>query len=72
MGVKLVPKDGLCLTEGYNALNTGRGCKKVPLLLHYEILSKVEKFHININIDKVPTKYVPVGQSSLAKKIWAN
>ena len=28
MGVKLVPKDGFCLTDHYNALNTRRSCKK--------------------------------------------
>ena len=28
----------------------------------------VEKFDIIINIDQTPIKYVPVGQSSLAKK----
>lgn len=46
--------------------------KEAKLLFHHDIVSKVEKFKIPhsliINLDQTPTKYVPVGRSSLAKK----
>ena len=46
--------------------------KEVTLLFHHDIASKVEKFSILhsliINLDRKPTKYVPVGQTTLAKK----
>ena len=42
--------------------------KEATLLFHYDIVSKVERFDIVININQTPIKYVPVGQSSLAKK----
>ena len=46
--------------------------KEIKLLFHHDIASKVEKFSILhsliINLDKTPTKYVPVGRTTLAKK----
>ena len=46
--------------------------KEVKLLFHHDIASKVEKFSIPhsliINLDQTPTKYVPVGRTTLAKK----
>ena len=46
--------------------------KEIKLLFHHDIASKVEKFSIPhsliINLDQTPTKYVPVGRTTLAKK----
>ena len=46
--------------------------KEIKLLFHHDIASKVEKFSIPylliINLDQMPTKYVPVGWTTLAKK----
>ena len=46
--------------------------KEIKLLFHHDIASKVEKFGILhsliINQDQTPTKYVPVGRTTLAKK----
>ena len=46
--------------------------KEAKLLFHHDIVSTVDKFNIPesliINIDQTPTKYVPVGRLSLAKK----
>ena len=46
--------------------------KEIKLLFHHDIASKVEKFSIPhsliINLDQTPTEYVPVGQTTLAKK----
>ena len=46
--------------------------KEAKLLFHHDIVSTVYKFNIPesliINIDQTPTKYVPVGRLSLAKK----
>ena len=46
--------------------------KEIKLLFHHDIASKVEKFSIPhlliINLNQMPTKYVPVGWTTLAKK----
>ena len=46
--------------------------KEIKLLFHHDIASKVGKFSIQhsciINLDQAPTKYVPVGRTTLAKK----
>ena len=46
--------------------------KEIKLLFHHDIASKVEKFSIPhlliINLDQMPTKYVAVGQTTLAKE----
>ena len=46
--------------------------KEIKLLFRHDIASKVEKFSILhsliINQDQTPTKYVPVGRTTLAKK----
>ena len=46
--------------------------KETKLLFHHDIASKVEEFNIPhsliINLDQTPTKYVPVGRTTLAKK----
>ena len=46
--------------------------KEIKLLFHHDIASKVENFSIThsliVNLDQTPTKYVPVGRTTLAKK----
>ena len=46
--------------------------KEIKVLFHNDIASKVGKFSIQhsciINLDQAPTKYVPVGWTTLAKK----
>ena len=46
--------------------------KEIKLLFHHDISSKVQKFSIPhsliINLDQTPTKYVPAGLTTLAKK----
>ena len=46
--------------------------KEIKLLFHHHTSSKVEKFSTShsliINLDQTPTKYVPVGLTTLAKK----
>ena len=45
--------------------------KKIKMLFHHDIVTKVAKFNIPdslINLDQTPTKYVPVGRTTLAKK----
>ena len=46
--------------------------KEIKFLFHHDIASKVEKFSIPhlliINLDQIPTKYVPVEWTTLAKK----
>ena len=45
---------------------------EIKMLFHHDIVTKVAKFNIPdsliINLDQTPTKYVPVGQTTLAKK----
>ena len=46
--------------------------KEIKMLYHHDIVTKVAKFNIPdsliINLDQTPTKYVPVGRTTLAKK----
>ena len=46
--------------------------KEIKLLFHHDIASKVENFSIThsliVNLDQTPTKYVPVGRTTLGKK----
>ena len=46
--------------------------KEIKMLFHHDIVTKVAKFNIPdsliINLDQTPTKYVPVGRTTLAKK----
>ena len=46
--------------------------KEIKMLFHHNIVTKVAKFNIPdsliINLDQTPTKYVPVGRTTLAKK----
>ena len=46
--------------------------KEIKLLFHHDIASKVENVSIThsliINLDQTPTKYVPVGRTTLAEK----
>ena len=46
--------------------------KEIKMLFHHDIVIKVEKFNIPdsliINLDQTPTKYVPSGRTTLAKK----
>ena len=46
--------------------------KEIKMLFHHDIVTKVAKFNIPdsliINLDQRPTKYLPVGHTTLAKK----
>ena len=46
--------------------------KEIKMLFHHDIATKVAKFNIPdfliINLDQMPTKYVPAGRTTLAKK----
>ena len=46
--------------------------KEIELVFMYKIVQKVEKHNIPhsliINVDQTPSKYVPVGRSTLAEK----
>ena len=46
--------------------------KEIKMLFHHDIVTEVAKFNIPdsliINLDQTPTKYVPVGRTTLAKK----
>ena len=46
--------------------------KEIKMLFHHDIVTEVAKFNIpdsvTINLDQMPTKYVPVGRTTLAKK----
>ena len=46
--------------------------KEIKMLFHHDIVTKGAKFNIPdsliINLDQTPTKYVPVGHTTLAKK----
>ena len=73
MGAKLVPQNEFPPSPSYN-IKTGNEIpeKEIKLLFHHDIASKVEKFSIPhsfiINLVQTPTKYIPVGQTTLAKK----
>ena len=46
--------------------------KGIKMLFHHDVVTKVAKFNIPdsliINLEQTPTKYVPVGRTTLAKK----